>query len=81
MRFCPYDPSPSPNEWITLGHNIGKNTALKKMIICTDELEDDDAIASKENLEAFCTGFSQNRSLFYLVFEYFNFQQARVETL
>ena len=51
------------------------------MIVCVDGLEDEDEILSKENLEAFCSGLSHNRSLRFLMMEDFDFDRARMEIL
>ena len=68
----PDERTPSPREWIKLGCSIGKNTNLKKVTIssagCWNEhhnydAESDDDLFSQNNMEAFCSGLFNNRSL------------------
>lgn len=64
LHIYPYNPPLALPEWISLGKNIGSNTHLKRFNLCYDGLDSvEDEIASKENMEAFWTGFSSNRSL------------------
>ncbi|KAL9180605.1 hypothetical protein ACHAXT_011058 [Thalassiosira profunda] len=72
---------PPPDDFIPLGTNIGNNTRLTYFHLCGDGLEDDDEIASKESLEAFCEGFSRNGSLKNVLIEHFNFHRANLATL
>lgn len=84
LNIEPYHPNriPPPENWVALGRNLGRNSHMKNLTITTGCIDwEADGIASKENMEAFCSGLSQNRSLEFLQFDHFNFQQVRLETL
>ena len=64
LELLPYSPALPVEEWVELGYNIGRNTSLQRLNICIDGLDDEeDEIASTENLEVFLFGLANNRSL------------------
>ena len=69
LDICPYNPPPSVTDWRNLGQAIGINTSLECIVLCPDGLDDEDDIATTDNLEAFVRGFAQNRSLKELIVE------------
>ena len=82
VSLCPYDPVPNPRTWRRLSKSIGDNWSMKSFAICNDGVhEDEDEIATAENLDAFSRGISRNRSLQYLMMEEYDFSRARLDIL
>ena len=81
LTIYPYNPTPTLQGWISLGRDIGRNTYLKCLTSSADVLDEDDEIATPENLESFFTCLSNNRSLTHLFLELYDFSRARLEVL
>ena len=81
FQICPYDPSPSETEWRDLGQAIGRSTKIECLRVSMDGLEENDVIASADNLEAFIGSISNNRSLKELMLEIYDFRVARLGLL
>ena len=81
FQICPYDPSPSETEWRDLGQAIGRSTEIGCLRVSMDGLEEDDEIASADNLEAFVGSVANNRSLKELMLEIYDLRVARLGLL
>jgi len=63
LAIRPYDPTPSVTEWREVGQAIGTSTSLECLIVNMEELDEEDDIATTDNLDAFVRGIAQNRSI------------------
>ena len=81
LDLCPYHPVLSVSEWLQLGNNIGSNTHLQSLSVCPDGVDEQDEIASTENLDLFINGIANNRSLKELLILEYDFSRARLGLL
>ena len=81
LCIFPYHPTPPPSEWKALGEAMGRSTEIEYLRVSIDGLEEDDEIASADNLEAFISGASNNRSLKILMLEDYDFSRVRLGLL
>jgi len=82
LELLPYGPALPIEEWVELGYNIGNNTHLQRLHICIDGLdEEEDEIASTENLEIFLSCLANNRSLKEFFLEEYDFSRVRLGLL
>jgi len=81
LDLCPYHPVLSVSEWLQLGNNIGSNTHLQSLSVCPDGIDEQDEIASTENLDLFINGIANNRSLKELLILEYDFSRARLGLL
>jgi len=81
LEACPHDPTPSVIQFRDLGQAIGTSTSLEYLYVCADGLDEEDDIATTDNLEAFVRGIARNRSIKELEIQDCDFSRARLELI
>ncbi|EJK60624.1 hypothetical protein THAOC_18984 [Thalassiosira oceanica] len=78
--YSTYDQLFTGDDWIRLGQALGQNTTINVIQILVGN-DPDDPIRSTEVRDAFCAGFSRNRSIRVFQAEGFDFTSRQIQIL